>query len=124
MTLRLTVATARIPSLMLTTPSSTFPGIFAAGGGAFNNNPAAVPGTVQAVNFDIGGPGVAYSPKATNNPKVRAGDQVEGGGGAVGYILDGDWVRYTVNAAAAGSYSVKVRFRSGTGIPLHVYMYH
>lgn len=45
--------------------------------------------------------------KTTSNPKVRAGEQVEGAGGAVGYINNGDWVRYTVNVQTAGSYAVQ-----------------
>ena len=81
---------------------------YSVGCAAFGGVAAALPGTVLAANFDLGGSGVAYSPKATNNPKLRAGDQVEGGNGAVGYINGGDWVRYTVNAAAAGRFDVKV----------------
>ncbi|HEV2639829.1 MAG TPA: hypothetical protein VGX23_32150, partial [Actinocrinis sp.] len=39
---------------------------FAAGGTPFGGTAAAVPGTVQAANYDTGGQGVAYSVTATN----------------------------------------------------------
>eukprot|EP00953_Heterococcus_sp_UTEX-ZZ885_P010740 6264-Heterococcus_DN1.PRE.3 len=52
-------------------------------------------------------PTMAPTAKTTSNPKVRAGEQVEGAGGAVGYINNGDWVRYTVNVQTAGSYAVQ-----------------
>jgi hypothetical protein len=45
--------------------------------------------------------------KTTSNPKVRAGEQVEGASGVVGYINNGDWVRYTVNIQQAGTYAVQ-----------------
>ena len=72
------------------------------------------PSVVEAENFDYGGEGVAYHSPFTKNPggayRPNEGIGVEGPnantGGTydVGYFAQGDWMSYTVNVDAAGSY--------------------
>jgi Carbohydrate binding module (family 6)/Right handed beta helix region len=83
----------------------------------FHGSPAAVPGTVQAENYDTGGQGVAYSVASTNgsgNGYRSDGVDLEtttdsGGGYDLGWTGGAQWFRYTVNATAAGTYTVGFR---------------
>ncbi len=92
--------------------------------GTFGNNgnpwPIAPGGTtrIQAENFDTGGQGVAYndSDAANNGGQYRTSERVDiqattdaGGGYNVGWIAAGEWLEYTVNVAAAGTYDLKLR---------------
>jgi hypothetical protein len=80
----------------------------------------AVPGTIEAEHFDEGGEGVAYHDvdganqggnfRATGVDLDQANDA--GGGYAVGWTQAGEWLEYTVNVAAAGTYTVEVRVAS------------
>src|SRR5437016_223918 len=62
--------------------------------------------TIQAENYDVGGEGVAYHDTTTGNTggQFRSDDvDIEtsgdaGGGYNVGWIVDGEWLEYTVNA--------------------------
>jgi len=81
------------------------------------NGPHNIPGIIQAEDFDYGGEGVAYHDtdeinnggqyRATNVDVETAGDT--GGGYDVGWINAGEWLEYTVNVAAAGTYNLKLR---------------
>lgn len=85
----------------------------------FGGSPIAVPGTIEAENFDNGGEGVAYhdvtSANEGNNPGYRssavdleiAGDT--GGGANVGWVKAGEWLEYTLNVATAGNYTFDAR---------------
>ncbi|WP_405590946.1 carbohydrate-binding protein [Streptomyces sp. NBC_01190] len=83
----------------------------------FGGSPAAVPGTVQAENYDTGGQGVAYSVASANgsgNGYRPDGIDLEttadsGGGYDLGWTGGAQWFRYTVDAAAAGTYTVSFR---------------
>ncbi len=85
--------------------------------GPFGGTAAAVPGTVQAENYDTGGQGVGYSVASVNgtgNGYRADGVDLEattdtGGGDNVGWTAAGQWLRYTVNVAAAGTYTVSFR---------------
>ncbi|MFE9427547.1 glycoside hydrolase family 3 C-terminal domain-containing protein [Kitasatospora sp. NPDC006697] len=102
----------------------------AAGGAAFGGTPAAVPGTVQAANYDTGGQGAGYSVTAANGTanayrpdgvdlEATADNQgtgVPGGAYDLGWATPGQWFDYTVQAAAAGSYTVSFRVASPYGI--------
>jgi parallel beta-helix repeat protein len=93
-------------------------------GQAAYNGPHALPGTVQAEDFDTGGQNVAYydstvENKAANTPGVtayRPSEYVdaETGNGIsnIGWIVDGEWTEYTVTVAAAGSYTANFRVGS------------
>ncbi|SHM09015.1 galactose-binding domain-containing protein [Actinacidiphila paucisporea] len=85
--------------------------------GPFGGTPAAVPGTVQAENYDTGGQGSAYNATSVNgNGTAYRADGIDleatsdtGGGYDLGWTSGGQWFRYTVNAASAGSYTVGLR---------------
>jgi hypothetical protein len=85
--------------------------------GPFGGTPAAIPGTVQAENYDTGGQGVAYnvtSVNGTDNGYRSDGVDLEacsdtGGGVDLGWTSGGQWFKYTVNVATAGTYTVSFR---------------
>src|SRR6202041_520546 len=85
--------------------------------GPYGGTPAPVPGTVQAENYDTGGQGVAYnvtSINGTGNSYRSDGVDLEattdaGGGYDLGWTASGQWFRYTVNVATAGTYTVTFR---------------
>jgi hypothetical protein len=87
----------------------------------------AVPGTIQAENFDVGGEGVAYHDTTSTNTggAYRAGgvDLFAGydGGTVVGATKAGEWMEYTVNVATAGNYTLEARVSSiDSGGKFHV----
>jgi len=87
------------------------------GEGPFGGTPAGIPGTVQAENYDTGGQGVGYNVTAVNgNDNGYRSDGVDlevstdtGGGVDLGWSAAGQWFRYTVNVATAGTYTVSFR---------------
>ena len=95
--------------------------------------PAAVPGTVQAANYDTGGQGMAYNVTSVNgNGTAYRSDGVDlesctdtgsaGCGYDLGWTATGQWFKYTVNAATAGTYTVSLRLASPSGVTdgLHI----
>jgi uncharacterized protein (TIGR03437 family) len=76
--------------------------------------PAAVPGTIQAEDFDKGGAGVAYRDLDAGNAgnQYRADDvdvravQNAGNGFVVFSAKGGEWLEYTIKVATAGSYDL------------------
>src|SRR6202041_1447827 len=103
------------------------------GGGSeapYGGTAAAVPGTVQAENYDTGGQGVAYNVTAVNgsaNSYRSDGVDLEattdtGGGYDVGWTAAGQWFKYTVNVATAGTYTVGLRLAAPTAVTdaLHI----
>jgi len=85
--------------------------------GPFGGTPWPVPGTVQAENYDVGGQGVGYNVTSVNgsaNNYRSDGVDLEvttdtGGGNDLGWTARGQWFKYTVNAASAGTYTVSFR---------------
>ena len=77
-----------------------------------------IPGTLEAENYNTGGEGVGYHDVTpTNQGGAYRNDAVDieaisGGGYAIGYVRDGEWLRYTVNVAAAGQYPAAFRVAS------------
>ena len=96
----------------------------AAAEGPYGGTPAAVPGTIQAENYDTGGQGVGYSVSSVNgtgNSYRSDGIDLEtttdtGGGYNVGWTAAGQWFRYTVNVATAGTYTVTFRLAAPTAV--------
>jgi beta-glucanase (GH16 family) len=92
--------------------------------GPFGGSPATIPGTVQAENYDTGGQGLAYnvtSINGTGNSYRSDGVDLEsttdtGGGDDLGWTNGGQWFRYTVNVAAAGTYTVSFRVADPNGV--------
>jgi len=93
----------------------------------YSGAPVALPGTVQAANFDNGGEGVAYHDSTSGNTggAYRATDvDIEAnseGGYDVGWIAAGEWINYTVSVATAGNYVATLRVAApGGGGSLHI----
>ncbi|MFJ9520072.1 discoidin domain-containing protein [Kitasatospora sp. NPDC101801] len=92
--------------------------------GPYGGTPAAVPGTVQAENYDTGGQGVAYNVGSVNgNGTAYRSDGVDleatsdtGGGWNLGWTGAGQWFRHTVDVAAAGRYSVGLRLAAPAAV--------
>jgi parallel beta-helix repeat protein len=92
--------------------------------GPYGGTPAAVPGTVQAENYDTGGQGVGYSVNSVNgtgNGYRPDGVDLEstsdtGGGYNVGWTATGQWFRYTVNVASAGGYTLALRVSAPSAV--------
>jgi hypothetical protein len=92
--------------------------------GPYGGTPAAVPGTVQAENYDTGGQGTAYNVTSVNgNGTAYRSDGVDleatsdtGGGYNLGWTSGGQWFRYTVNVASAGTYTVGLRIAAPSAV--------
>jgi Carbohydrate binding module (family 6)/Beta-1,3-glucanase len=90
----------------------------------YGGTAAAVPGTVQAENYDTGGQGTAYNVAAVNgsaNSYRSDGVDLEattdsGGGYDIGWTAAGQWFKYTVNVATAGTYTVSLRLAAPTAV--------
>src|SRR6201996_2496180 len=108
----------------------------AAAEGPYGGTAAAVPGTVQAANYDTGGQGVASnapSPNGSANSYRSDGVDLEatadtmdtspaGGADDIGWTTGGQYFKYTVNVATGGTYTVSFRVASPYGITdaLHI----
>ena len=86
----------------------------------YEGTPAAVPGRIQAENFDIGGEGVAYHDTTEQNKydttyRDAAVDiretKDESGAYNIGYFEDGEWLEYTIDPTP-GTYDIHVRVAS------------
>jgi hypothetical protein len=93
----------------------------------FTGTPAAVPGTIQAEDFDNGGEGIAYHDTTPGNSGgvYRQTDvdiePATDGLYDVGWTAPSEWLNYTVNVASAGSYLLEARVASnGQGGTFHV----
>ncbi|WP_019072678.1 carbohydrate-binding protein [Streptomyces hokutonensis] len=92
--------------------------------GPYGGTPAAVPGTVQAEDYDTGGQGVAYNVTSVNgNANSYRADGVDldntsdtGGGHNLGWTGPGQWFRYTVDVATAGTYTLGLRVAAPTAV--------
>jgi hypothetical protein len=95
----------------------------------YSGSPIALPGTIQAENYDKGGQGVAYHDTTTGNSgAVYRSDNVDlqtasdsGGGYKIKTAVAGEWLKYSVNVATAGTYTLNVRVTSlGAGGRFHI----
>jgi len=95
----------------------------------FTGAPVALPGRLEAENFDNGGAGVGYRDTTAGNSgaQYRQTDvdiQITtdtGGGYNVGWTTAGEWLNYTVTVAAAGTYTIRARVAAAAaGGTLHV----
>ncbi len=100
-----------------------------AGSVPFGGTAAALPGLIQAEDFDNGGSDVAYRDTTSGNEggQYRGGDvDIEdssdtGGGHNVGWAAAGEWLAYTVTVAGAGVYDLDFRVASaGPGGTFHL----
>ena len=89
------------------------------------NGPHALPGTVQAEDFDNGGQNVAYyDSTAENKAATTAGstayrpneavdaEKTSATAANIGWIVNNEWTEYTVEVAATGSYTADFRVGS------------
>ncbi|MBR7833542.1 carbohydrate-binding protein [Actinospica durhamensis] len=108
-------------------------GIAGSGGSSeapYGGTAAAIPGTVQAENYDTGGQGVAYDFSSVNGTGTGyRSDGVDlettsdtGGGYDLGWTATGQWTKYTVNVATAGTYTVALRVAAPNAVTdaLHI----
>lgn len=87
----------------------------------YNDMIAAIPGTIEAENFDAGAEGMSYhdsDSKDEGDGKYRTNgggvDVVKGNGGyAIGYTNSGEWLEYTVDVTEAGTYEFDAVVSSG-----------
>lgn len=93
--------------------------------------PHALPGAIQAEDYNAGGEGVAYydSDQGNNGPSTYRNDDVdiEYGAGAVngnnvGWIVAGEWLKYTVNVSTSATYQVRYRVASQQSGPFSIRM--
>ena len=95
----------------------------------YRMTPAALPGTVEAEDYDLGGQGIAYNDANANNNggAYRPAEGVDlerttdaGLGFNVGWTVPGEWTEYAVDVTA-GTYDVEVRVASAAaGGTVHV----
>lgn len=89
----------------------------------YKTTPIAIPGTIQAENFDKGGDGLSFHDSDSNaegdassyRSDAEGVDFVQGNNGtAIGYTAANEWYEYTVNVKEAGKYSFEATASSGT----------
>ncbi|HYC86688.1 MAG TPA: carbohydrate-binding protein, partial [Chryseosolibacter sp.] len=93
----------------------------------FGGTARAIPGTIQAEDFDNGGQTIAYNDAdvANNGGQYRTGERVDiescsEGGFNVGWLAAGEWLEYTVTVTG-GTYSLNARVASpNSGRTFHV----
>jgi hypothetical protein len=127
LTLRFDVPGFNISSIAVTgAGGTTTPPPTTSGLTPFSGTPAAIPGVVQAAQFDNGGEGIGYHDTTPGNSggafrstdvDIEASTQ---GGFDIGWIAAGEWLNYTINVGAAGNYVVQVRVASPNGASFHV----
>ena len=127
---RVAIAVAALFALALTGANAAGSAAHAATEGPYGGTAAAVPGTVQAENYDTGGQGVAYNVTSVNgtaNGYRSDGVDLEattdtGGGHDLGWTAAGQWFKYTVNVATAGTYTVGLRLAAPSAVTdaLHI----
>ena len=89
---------------------------------------AAIPGQIEAENFDEGGEGIAFHDQTPGNTggQYRQTDvDIAASDGATGftlaYVTGGEWLKYSVSVASTGSYTLEARIASpGTGGTFHI----
>ncbi len=100
-----------------------------AGSSPYLGAPIAVPGRIEAENYDKGGRGVGYADLTAGNSggEYRPDDvDIERVTGSatdynVGWMVAGEWLQYTIDVGAAGTYTVDAQVASyGGGGTFHL----
>jgi hypothetical protein len=104
-----------------TPPAATYTGT------PFTGTPVALPKAFFAKNFDKGGEGVAYHDltpanaggqyRTSEGVDIIASTDTQGGGHAINNFQTGEWLKYTVNVASAGSYDFAIYASSNQTTP-------
>lgn len=95
---------------------------------ALENAPRMLPGRIEAEDYDRGGPGQSYLDTTPGNEQgsfVYRDDDVDiktsaEGGYAIGWLVAGEWLTYTIAVPDAGAY----RWRARVGTPLSGRTFH
>jgi beta-glucanase (GH16 family) len=86
-------------------------------------SPFVLPTVIEAEDFDIGGEGIAYhdSDPANLGNQYRTSEGVDiqtcldvGGGYNLGWVLEGEWLEYTIDVPATGEYPIEFRVASSS----------
>jgi uncharacterized protein (DUF2141 family) len=89
----------------------------------YSGSPSAIPGKIEAENFDLGGEGTAYHDADAGNQggQYRTTEGVDiqsctdtNGVYNIGWTSVGEWLEYTVNVATAGTYNIATRVASAS----------
>jgi poly(3-hydroxybutyrate) depolymerase len=99
----------------------------------FNGVALQIPGRIEAEEYDLGGEGLAYHEVNSNGNEGQApfrDDEVDievtgdvDGNYNISYILQGEWLAYTVEVAGTGYYDLDLRVAAdGTGKVFHIEM--
>jgi hypothetical protein len=95
----------------------------------FSGTPIALPGKIEAENYDKGGEGIAYHDTTSgNNTGLYRSDGVDiqtttdtGGGYKVKTAVAGEWLNYSVSVPTAGTFTMSARVSSsGAGGTFHI----
>jgi endonuclease/exonuclease/phosphatase family metal-dependent hydrolase len=109
-------------------PKSSTTAVVAAASSPYSGSAALIPGLIQNEQFDNGGEGVSYHDTTTGNNggAFRQTDvdlEPTASGYDVGWVAAGEWLNYSVNVGAAGSYTAEFRVASsGQGGTFHLEM--
>lgn len=97
---------------------------------AFGGTPHQIPGRIEAEDFDEGLPEIAYFDSDAINEGAatyrKGGVDIEAtqdvdGEYNIGYVINGEWLEYTVIVAASGTYNLDLRVAAdGAGKTLHI----
>lgn len=120
----------QVPVQPTPTPTPTpAPTLTPEGQTPYLNSPAAVPGQIEAENYDRGNESVAYhdADAINHGGQYRTAEGVDiqqssdGGSYLVGWMRAGEWLEYTVDVGASGMYTIEARVASaGAGGGLHI----
>jgi hypothetical protein len=89
--------------------------------GPFYGTPQAIPGVIVGGDYDYGGEGVAYHDTEPENyggayrPAEGVDIEIGSEGINVAWISSDEWLNYTVDVAAAGTYTITARVSTGPG---------
>jgi beta-glucanase (GH16 family) len=100
------------------------------GQGPYLAGPFTFPTKIEAEDFDVGGESIAYHDTyaGNNGGQYRTTEDVDieacsdtGGGYGVGWIIQDEWLEYTVDVPASGEYTIETRVSSlSTGGVFHL----
>lgn len=109
------------PGLARDAPAAAPPAALA-GSAPYSGTPIALPAIFEAENFDLGGEDVGYHDLGAGNAgrlyrtkedvDIIASTDPAGGAYVVNNFQAGEWLAYTVNVAAGGSYDIDLRVSS------------
>ena len=128
---RVAIVVAALFALALTGANAAGSAARAATEGPYGGTAAAVPGAVFAENYDTGGQGVAYNVTSVNGTAngyrsdgvdLEATTDTGGPANDLGWTAAGQWFKYTVNVATAGTYTIGLRLAAPTAVTdgLHI----